>query len=191
MRNEKKDLRSKYTQNIIKKTLVEMLKSKDINQITVSELCNEAGINRGTFYNHFYDVKDVYNTISDEFYKKIVEIADDEDIHALDRTFYHKILPFVAEYSDFVLFITTDKNNVLAQKIVLHLKENYIREFTVMFPKLSQDYLNHLFIFSITGSIAIVNDWIKKGMKTPIDSITSDIDEFATSIWQHSIKQRI
>ena len=38
------DRRTKYTQKIIKETLIELLEEKDINKITVSEICEIADI---------------------------------------------------------------------------------------------------------------------------------------------------
>ena len=44
------DRRIKYTKNIIKTTFLKKLEEKEINKITVSEICKEADVNRATFY---------------------------------------------------------------------------------------------------------------------------------------------
>ena len=52
------DRRIKYTKKIIKDCFFELLSEKDINKITVSELCNKADINRATFYRYYIDIYD-------------------------------------------------------------------------------------------------------------------------------------
>lgn len=42
--------RTLYTKKIIKESLIELLQTNDIHQITVTNICNKADINRGTFY---------------------------------------------------------------------------------------------------------------------------------------------
>lgn len=55
------------TKRLLKESLIKLLKEKDIQKISITELCNEAGINRTTFYSHYssqYDVlKDMETTI--------------------------------------------------------------------------------------------------------------------------------
>lgn len=45
----KEDRRTRYTKNIIKDTLLELMHQKSFDKITVTELCRKAEINRGTF----------------------------------------------------------------------------------------------------------------------------------------------
>ena len=47
------DKRIEYTQKTLKNTFLSLLEKKDITNITVSEICTEAGINRGTFYRYY------------------------------------------------------------------------------------------------------------------------------------------
>lgn len=57
-------LRSKA---MIKDGVISLLKKgKDFYSITVSDVCNEAGLNRGTFYNHYANISEVANGIEDE-----------------------------------------------------------------------------------------------------------------------------
>ena len=50
------DRRIKKTHILLKKTLTELIEEKELRKITVSEFCERANINRGTFYLHFLDI---------------------------------------------------------------------------------------------------------------------------------------
>ena len=55
------------SEQLIKKATIELLsEKKSADKITVSEIVEKAEINRGTFYNHYKDIKDVLNQIEDE-----------------------------------------------------------------------------------------------------------------------------
>ncbi|MGM9614763.1 MAG: TetR/AcrR family transcriptional regulator, partial [Oscillospiraceae bacterium] len=64
---EPKNQRRTLTKRLLKESLMKLLKEKDIQKISITELCQDAGINRTTFYSHYgnqYDVlKDMENTM--------------------------------------------------------------------------------------------------------------------------------
>ena len=52
---EKTDARKRYTQMVLKQSLLKLLKEKPVNRITVKEVCELAQLNRATFYAHYSD----------------------------------------------------------------------------------------------------------------------------------------
>ena len=66
------DRRVKYTKTIIKDTFISLLSSKDINKISVSEICKVADINRATFYRYYLDIYDLLDKIEDDFIEEII-----------------------------------------------------------------------------------------------------------------------
>ena len=59
MKNFIKDHRVRVTRMLLRKAFLELLSRKPIQSISVRELCEEAGINRSTFYAHYKDVYDL------------------------------------------------------------------------------------------------------------------------------------
>ena len=64
---------SKKTRRIIKSVFAQMLsEKKELNKVTVSELCERADISRGTFYSHYDDIygvaEDYENELIDNFF---------------------------------------------------------------------------------------------------------------------------
>ena len=49
-KTRKQDRRTRYTRQAIKDTFLELLNQKSFTKITVTEICKNAEINRGTFY---------------------------------------------------------------------------------------------------------------------------------------------
>jgi len=60
MKNIKKPYRRiKRTKNLIKQSLTDLLKERELQDISITELCYIAYINRKTFYNHFPNIRAV------------------------------------------------------------------------------------------------------------------------------------
>ncbi|MNB82042.1 hypothetical protein D3C75_288420 [compost metagenome] len=68
---------------------VEILKVKTIDNITVKELTNKVGVNRGTFYIHYQDIYSLWGEIEEETLAEIhklgsvikdYELTDAEDL---------------------------------------------------------------------------------------------------------------
>lgn len=55
------------TKRLIREAFLKMLKTRKINKISIRELCQVAGINRTTFYNHYGSQYDVLNEIADTY----------------------------------------------------------------------------------------------------------------------------
>jgi len=66
MKDMKQTRKTKYTQTVLKNSLIELMKEKSISQITIKELCEKADINRSTFYTHFADQYQLLKSIEDE-----------------------------------------------------------------------------------------------------------------------------
>ena len=58
--SKKVDLRVMKTERAIHAALIELLKKKDLEKITVSELADKAEINKATFYLHYTDIYSLY-----------------------------------------------------------------------------------------------------------------------------------
>lgn len=54
--NKKANEQYKSNERVILDVFTRLLEEKDLQKITIKEICEEAHINRSTFYNHFEDV---------------------------------------------------------------------------------------------------------------------------------------
>ncbi len=74
-KTKKTDRRTLYTKKVIKDAYTELLKKKNYSQITVSEICRLAEINRSTFYLHYLDAYDVLDEISNDTVDSILSLS--------------------------------------------------------------------------------------------------------------------
>ena len=67
-KGQKKDRRIQYTRNVLGQTLVQLLHSKPIEKISITEICKLADINRATFYLHYHSPYELLSEIQETFY---------------------------------------------------------------------------------------------------------------------------
>ena len=54
------------SKTLIKNSLIELLKTKPLEKVTVTDIVNNADINRGTFYAHYTDICELIHAVEDE-----------------------------------------------------------------------------------------------------------------------------
>ncbi len=97
--NVKNNKRRRDSQEKIEKAFVELLQTREINQITVSDIIKNAGLNRSTFYANYIDIFD----LADKTRKKLEN-------------------EFSALFIDYDYF--NERTGVL--KMFMHIKENQL-----------------------------------------------------------------
>ncbi|ASJ20133.1 TetR family transcriptional regulator [Brachyspira hampsonii] len=100
MKNDKKDLRIIKTQKLLKDSLLELLKNNSLKDISVTEICEHALVNRVTFYDHFNNKEELLNSIIDDIKEDIIkELKKDNSIYDFKKN-HRKILEKVINYFD-------------------------------------------------------------------------------------------
>jgi len=78
---KKTDRRIIMTKRLLKESLIEILKEKDIYHVSIRELCDNADINRTTFYKYYGSQFDLLADMENdllEFISKTVKINEDD-----------------------------------------------------------------------------------------------------------------
>ncbi|MCY9806151.1 TetR/AcrR family transcriptional regulator [Lentilactobacillus senioris] len=69
----KNNRRTQYTIDTIQRALIELLNNAPIEKITVTQICELADVNRGTFYRYFLDPYDCLEKIETKFMAVVEE----------------------------------------------------------------------------------------------------------------------
>lgn len=80
----KSDRRKVYTEKLIRDTVFDLLKTKPIEKISVTEVCKIADINRSTFYLHYSDCMQVLEKEQSRFCDKLIGYLERANGETLD-----------------------------------------------------------------------------------------------------------
>ncbi len=175
------DRRTKYTKQIIKDTFIELLNKKEINKITVSEICKIADINRATFYRYYLDIYDLLDKLEEEF---ILELKNAyKEFNYQNNQLYDYVIALLnscLKNKSFVKVLFSTKNNVLFLNEVL--EDAYERckiRWEHDIPNLDSEKEEYTTVFLFNGTIGIVNYWIQNDFDKDVDEIANMVKELS------------
>lgn len=64
--NTKNNRRKRESIEKIERTFINLLQNKEINQISVTDICKDTGLNRSTFYANFIDIYDLADKLREK-----------------------------------------------------------------------------------------------------------------------------
>lgn len=90
----------------LREALIELMEERGLDGFTVGDLCTRAGLNRGTFYNHFKDKENLLATLEDEVMAGLeVFSVKMQELEILDLVRYRmqgRPLPVLVELFDYL-----------------------------------------------------------------------------------------
>ncbi|WP_287387963.1 TetR/AcrR family transcriptional regulator [Lachnospira sp.] len=182
---------SKYFKSAEKmhNALITLLNKKDFELITVKEICEQAEVNRSTFYLHYdnsYDLlketieavyKDFFSRFSADGNKEInLKEKSDEELFLITPKYLMPYLEFVEDNRK-LFFIMYEKNEMMGAE------KTYEKWFKEIFGPIltrfgvSQDEQPFIMIFYLNGIIGIINEWVARDCKESKETIISIIQK--------------
>lgn len=181
---------SKYfnTAILFDEALIHLLQDKDIEYITIKELCKKAGVNRSTFYLHYENINDLVeettNYINNKFLNYFnegtigiidkIKTAPLEELLLIEKKYLTPYLTFVKENKKIFKAAFNNPNGMKISSRYNHLKKYIIIPILERFnvSKKEQDYL---ITFYINGTMSIIKEWLKNECKDDITDIENII----------------
>ncbi len=168
--------------------LISLLETKDLEYITVKEICRRAGVNRSTFYLHYETVADLVEEAAETVSRRFLSYFDkkEADLGGIDgRTPADLVLineDYLLPYLEFVkdnksIYRAAYKNPVGMKTAVRYgdLKSKIIEPVLKRFN--IPDALHRYYIaYYIEGLTAIVNEWLDGGCAEPVQTVAAVIE---------------
>lgn len=182
---------SKYfnTALCMDEALISLLKEKDLEYITVKEICEKAGVNRSTFYLHYETVADLVNeaieTVNRRFMSYFADIngieekldhTDLSNLVLVKQDYLYPYLRFVSENRD--LYRAAFRN---PKEMQANAKYGYIKKYIVE-PILKRfsvpdAYWRYYIAYYIDGTMAIIKEWLETDCRDSVEMIAVVIEE--------------
>lgn len=156
------DRRVQRTQKNIRNALIELLKEKELSQITVKELAAKADINRKTFYTYYSNINDILDKIEDEIVEKLLNIIKHYDFRDSDFDAYALFcsLNYIIN-EDFELYrslIFSNTDNFLLNKVKITIKNTLLDRYATRLDA-KTDLLGLYAEYVSSGIISMYIEW--------------------------------
>ena len=171
MQENKNDRRVKYTKMVLKESFVRLLEKKDISQISIKELCEDADVNRSTFYAHYSDQHDLMKKIQNELFENVEMYLADYTQNNLDTvpiSMIERIFEYIQENARLCKLLLGERGDFSFQKRIFTLVyEKNISDLTKG-GAVSKEDAEYVYAFTLTGCVGIIQKWLDHNMpKSP------------------------
>lgn len=175
---EKIDRRVRKSKEAIRTALVKLLKHKDIEDITVTEIAKEADVNRKTFYNNYENIYQVIEEIENDIVISFTDLLSKINLDEMLKQplkFFETLTNIVQK--DFEFY----SNLVQAQRLggfnlVLKITETLKESVKANLPKeLFKDKFTMEFSidYMITGMMEGYTEWLQNPKEISLEKLTS------------------
>ncbi len=173
---EKENRKVRYTKSALRESLIELMQSKPISKITITELCETADINRNTFYTYYTSQLDLLRQIEDESLselKKILKQIKNEPSKTEVKKYISQFLRFIYENNNPIQVLLSDNGDLNFQKQLIDMAFSSIYQNTNELADKEREQKEYTSLYATTGSLHVIQRWLQKGMSTPIDDLAS------------------
>lgn len=165
--NTSNNARRKDSQDKIEKTFLQLIQTKELSNISVTDICKSASLNRSTFYANYIDIYDLADKVKEKLENDISAIYQDEISNKYNS-------------NDFLKLFRHIKDNQLFYKT--YFKLGFDNEYKIFQydTNLSKEHFNDKFVdyhieFFKNGLNSVIKLWLKNGCIESPEEINSII----------------
>ena len=170
---KKQDSRVRKSKDSLKNSLIELMQSKSVNNITVKELVIKADLNRSTFYNYYCDIPDMLKKLEEELYTEFLYTIErhiykcDKNIDISEGTheFIEDMCNVITDNYDICKCIFSKNGDLNFLFELEEIIENHLRDQLKEKFDRKVDHLSYVYSFFKSGYIGILKTWMKGGCK--------------------------
>lgn len=165
--NTPNNKRRKQSQEKIEKVFIELLQTKELNEISVTDICKLSHLNRSTFYANYIDIYDLADKVKEKLEQEVKNLYSDETTKKYNSNDYLRLFYHI-------------KENQLFYKTYFKLGFDNRHSIFKYDTNLAKKYFDDKFIeyhieFFKNGLNSIIKLWLKNGCKESPEEIDSII----------------
>ena len=155
--NTKNNKRKRASMHKMEQVLIELLQAKELHEISVSDLCKRAGVNRSTFYANYMDIYDLADKLREKLEGEVAALYEEEMTLGYNSNDYLKLFRHIA------------RNQALYQT---YFRLGYDEQHRVWYydTDLAEKHFDNRFItyhieFFKSGLTRIIKLWLQNGCR--------------------------
>lgn len=171
----KQDKRSVRTRKLIKLALLKLVRTKDIEEISITELTALAGINRNSFYTHYDSIYNILDDINCDIISTIDNIVSKYTYHSFREDPYpllhnfSEVITGNKYFTEYLLF--SGSSGELIKKLKELLCERFYKIYVAERGN-DHPHVKYMLSFLVGGVFDVYQMWFTNDKDVPLDEIT-------------------
>lgn len=172
----KQDHRKRVTKMMLQQALTKLLQTKPIQEITVTQLCQESGINRTTFYLHYQDAYDMLDSMQTEFYDELMvhleNVAFDMNGDMEIPLFLVEILKYLRDHADICrIVVRANGDDSFIMKLMDTARAKSVVEYAQLYQSAKPEAIEMFFTYVSHGCLGVLKAWLATNMAQPPEEL--------------------
>ena len=182
MKSERgKDLRVKLTRRMLVDAFFALRAEKPLRKITVRELCERAGVGRGTFYAHFLDIYDLNEQLEGyllEEFTDTLRAALAQPRAASVRHVCRTVFAMLEENERMCRLLLAPDNAAGVGRFVESGRQLFFQTYARYFSRTSEEKIGAFYRFVSSGCIACFQARLAAAERPPVEQFADEMSEF-------------
>lgn len=171
------DTRVQYTKQKLRTAIMELLQGKSIDKITVKEICEKAGLNRGTFYLHYNCPAALLKDIENQFIEESERLFDSFWRENRQQNIMAALFAHIKRNSDiFCVLMGPHGNPYFVSDFFDSMRDGVLEQWHLEFPEYSRDDLDFIFEYVLIGSTRLILNWLHDSRGIPSSDFAKRIE---------------
>lgn len=163
------DTRVQFTKAALQQSLLRILRNKPIDKVTIKELCDEAKLNRGTFYLHYTTPNDVLMEIEQQFISENMSFFSPYFQNGYQTSQLAGMFTCILKNREICrILMGRNGNPKFVDRLSQLMRSGVIDGWCKEFPRYRREDLDYVYDFLFTGSMKLILNWIEddRGLST-------------------------
>ncbi len=152
-----------------------LLKDKELEKITVSDVIKKAGIVRSTFYNHYENIPDLITAIEDRTIEHIFSLMEtfhpknDKD---MCKSYFLTICEYTQKNPFLAILLRSAREDAFFEKMMT-MFHHYVKQVTQTVTPAEHEKEEFSFMIACTigSTIGVLHKWTAENFKTPAEQV--------------------
>ena len=170
----------------LKTTLLELLENKDFENITVKMICENAQVNRSTFYAHYTDIYEIMDQMEEHLHQKLLQSYTPDDLKDDSVLPGWPFLPFlrhVKENRHFYAIVLKQRKNFPLKQGYESMWNRVIKPKCEMAGITSEAEMMYYYVYFQAGLTMALRRWVDTGCQEPEEEMVRMIRNCIPVIW--------
>lgn len=171
------DNRVRYTKMVLQQALLKILQRKHIDKVSVKELCEEAEVNRGTFYLHYSTPNDILMEIEQQFIDENMVLFQPYFNEGYETDYMALLFRYILEHQELASIIMGKNGNPrMLERWQNMMRPGIVNGWCREFPQYRREDLDYVFDFIFVGATRLLLNWIEDNNGLSSEELANRLD---------------
>jgi AcrR family transcriptional regulator len=151
--------RIKMTKTLLKTSLIELMHTKPLGKITIRELCDNADVNRSTFYLYYSDQISLLEDIEAELLSHVREHLEKLESDYGTLPYLESMLKYIEDNAEMFRTLLCCQDSVRFQTAFVSLTMNSLAKNLQI--RCDEPRLSYVYEYLLMGNLSVIKKWIE------------------------------